>query len=126
MYSIKSLKSLCMQIDGNDLADISQNREMICRTGALQIIVDLLVLAVRVDRGDIDPMYCGCILSDSPAGNEYIRDGIVKPCVDLISAVCILNSSAQVIVAPHAKDFLYLGFPAVGNIPAYYEHISQK
>jgi hypothetical protein len=85
-YTLNSLKTLCAHVQGMDSADVASCREMVCRTGALQIVVDLLVLAVCVDRGDIDPVYSGCILSDSPAGNEYIRDCIVKPSIDFISA----------------------------------------
>jgi hypothetical protein len=113
-FTLSSMKALCVQSEGMDFADIASNREMICRTGVLQIIVDLLILAVRVDRGDVDPAYTGCILSDSPAGNEYIRDGIVKPCIDLISADCIRNTCAQAIVAPHTKQLLHLASRQLG------------
>lgn len=113
-YTINSLKTLCAHVQGMDSADVASCREMVCRTGALQIVVDLLVLAVSVDRGDIDPVYSGCILSDSPAGNEYIRDGIVKPSIDFISAACILNPSAQIIVAPHTKLLLHLASRQLG------------
>ncbi len=113
-YSIGSMKSLCIFADGQDPVHVASNREMICRTGALQIIADLLILSIRVDRGDIDPVYTGCILSDSPSGNEYIRDGIVKPCIELLSAACAFNLRAQVMLAPHAKDLLYLASRQLG------------
>jgi hypothetical protein len=113
-FTISALKSICVETEGRSPADVASIREMICRTGALQIVVDFLMLAIRVDRGDLDPVYTGCILSDSPAGNEYIRDGIVKPCIELISAACLFNQRAQVMLAPHTQDLLHLASRQLG------------